>query len=69
MFFCYFFVFGVFPRDLKDAHIPLASLLISIRNSIVNALDEEAHIPLESLLISIRNSIENALEEEAPIPL
>jgi hypothetical protein len=49
---------------VKDIHIPLESLLVSIRNELQNAVEEEAHILLESLMISVEHSIQNALEEE-----
>jgi hypothetical protein len=47
----------------------LQSLLISIRNSLQSALDEEDQIPLEYAWFSYRNSIQHALEKEAQIPL
>jgi hypothetical protein len=52
----------------KEAHIPSNSLLVSIRNPGIYAM-EEAIISLESLLHYIRNSLQNAIEEESHITL
>jgi hypothetical protein len=49
----------------EEAHIPLATLLISIRNSIYNALVVEANIPLEPLLNSMMDPNQHALESES----
>jgi hypothetical protein len=43
------------------------SLLISIRDSMQNALEEEAQILLLSLLNSSGKSLQNVLEEETQI--
>jgi hypothetical protein len=38
----------------EEDEIPLESLLVSISNSKLNALEGEDQIPLESLLISLK---------------
>jgi hypothetical protein len=48
----------------------LQSLLISMKNSLQNVLEEEEdHLPLQSRYISIKNSIQHALEQEDHISL
>jgi hypothetical protein len=60
----------------EGAHKPLASLLLYVRNAMLNyyrfllgmqripKMKEVVHVPVKSLWISIRNATHNAMEEE-----